>query len=154
MSYFCHQRCGDKNTTVYLWLSTHPFVLWAGSLKELSRVGLNRPLSPTAGHLQLGHLSDVLPVGIMILSLLLVCQLADVIRGFLGIQARHAWSAVICHLKKWGKSLVGVQHSSKSVMCWVQSALWFWAIDLRVHKTKVQQHLLCVQSDIYSSILL
>lgn len=72
-------------------LSTHPFVLGAASRQQkLPRVGLHRPLPPAAGHLQLGHLSDVLPVGVPVLSLLLVCQLTDVIGGFLGVEAGHA----------------------------------------------------------------
>lgn len=95
--------------------STHPFVLWVGSLKELSRVGLHGSLSPTAGHLQLGHLRNVLPVGIPILGLLFVCQLADVIGGFLRVEAGHAWGAMICDLTGWEK----VQRSS-NYRVWAQ----------------------------------
>lgn len=54
------------------------------------RMGLDGPLRPAAGHLQLGHLGHVLPVGVPVLRLLLVRQLADVIGGFLGVEAGHA----------------------------------------------------------------
>ena len=45
-----------------------------------------------------GHLGDVLAVGVVVLGLLLVRQLADVVGRLLGVQAGHAGRAVIGHL--------------------------------------------------------
>lgn len=73
-------------------------------------MGLHGPLSITAGHLQLSHLRDVLPVGVVILGLLLVCQLADVVRGFLRVEAGHARGAEICHLTKREKDGLMYKH--------------------------------------------
>lgn len=58
-------------------------------------MGLHGPLPAPPRDLQLGHLSDVLPVGVAVLGLLLVSQLADVVGRFLRVEAGHAQGAMV-----------------------------------------------------------